>query len=129
LAEYFLYIQSLNKLIMTNKIKKFLLLMEECKIKLPILAEELDAVDQRISWTIKEEDGELECRGHIGLVFGEYSNYNAGSFVRIGHGFEEAAKSIREYHAEWLKEETKRQEKKQVEQLKEQLYNDYVNSK
>lgn len=112
---------------MTNEIKKFLLVMEECKIKLPILAEELGAVGQKVSWKIEEEDDELECSGRISLTFGKYGNYHTSSYVNLKHSFEAAAKSIREYHAEWFKEETKRNEKKQVEELKQQLYNDYIN--
>jgi len=112
---------------MIKKVNEFLALVQDAKDRLPALQKELNANSFSCTWQIEEEhDGSVDYMCRISLDFGQHSNYHAGSYINFNHGFDAAASDIREYHAKWLQDESKWQQKQQENEIKQRLYDEYL---
>lgn len=110
-----------------SEFPKLFKLFTDCKKQLPLLAKELGANSYRTSFSFKQDnDEEPQIRCNVNLSFGQYSNYSCGSYVNLSHPFAKAEITLREYHKEWLKEETKKQNVKKIEEEKERIYQEYL---
>lgn len=122
---------ALTKVMERNAINEHIEMVQDCRDKLNLLAEELNATDHYTSFSIEQErdSDEIDYRCNIRCTFGASMNYHAGSYVSKTHPFEEAEKSIRNAHAEWKEQEDKRQRTREEERIKRALYEDYLAQK
>jgi hypothetical protein len=102
-------------------------MVQDCKDRLPALAEELQAKDYYTSFDIEQERDEkpIEFSCSIHCSFGKWGTYHCGSYVSDTHNFDAAANSIREMHAKWKAEDDAKQLKREEDRIKQALYEDY----
>jgi len=111
----------------TSSVSTFMNMVQDCKDRLPALAEELQAKDYYTSFDIEQERDEkpIEFSCSIHCSFGKWGTYHCGSYVSDTHNFDAAANSIREMHAKWKAEDDAKQLKREEDRIKQALYEDY----
>lgn len=112
---------------MKKAVNEFLDLVEDAKDRLTGLANDLDANDHHVQWSIEDDgSGELDFRCRVQCTFGRFDNYHCGSYVSLKHPFAEAEESIREMHANWKADAERYERKREEDEIKDRLYQDYL---
>ena len=111
-----------------NAIYDHMRMVKDCRDRISALAEELQADEFRVTWSIEDEfgNGQVEYQCSVGI---QMPHYWMGSYVSAKHPFEKAEASIREMHSEWKREQDKKQLKAEQERIKQALYDDYLAQK
>jgi len=120
------YSDTLARVIEHNAINDHLKLVNDCKDKLPALAEELGADSYKTTWSIENDGNGTEYSCSVGI---QMPHHWMGSYVNIDHPFDKAEKSIREMHAKYTEEALQRKRREEEERIKRALYDDYLAQK
>ncbi len=112
---------------MKKAVNEFLDLVEDAQDRIIGLANDLNANSHRVEWSIEDEgDGEVKFRCRVQCTFGRFDNYHCGSYVSLNHPFEEAEESIREMHSKWAADNDRYERKREEEEIKQRLYDEYL---
>lgn len=115
---------------MTQEINEFLSMVADAKDRIIGLANNLEANHHRVEWSVEDDgEGDLHYRCRVQCTFGEHSNYHCGSYVDKTHPFAEAEKSIRRMHSEWKQHKQSADMRRQEEDIKQRLYEEYLAQK
>ena len=122
------YSDTLARVMQHNAINNHIKLVQDCKDRMPALAEDLGADSYKVTWSIEDEygDDKVEYSCSVGI---QMPHHWMGSYVSIDHPFEAAEKSIREMHANYTEEALQRKRKAEEERIKRALYEDYLAQK
>ena len=121
------YSDTLARVMQHNAINNHIKLVNDCKDRLPALANELGADSYKTTWSIENDgNGTTEYDCSVGI---QMPHHWMGSYVSIDHPFEAAEKSIREMHAKYTEEAIKRKRRAEDERIKQALYDDYMAQK
>jgi len=122
------YSTTLARVMQHNAINDHIKLVQDCKDRMPALAEELGADSYKVTWSIQDEYGldEVEYSCSVGI---QMPHHWMGSYVSKAHPFEKAEATIREMHANYTEEANKRKRKEEEERIKKALYEDYLAQK
>jgi hypothetical protein len=120
------YSQTLERVMQHNAINDHLKLVNDCKDRMPALAQELGADSYKVTWSIENEDGSTVYNCSVGI---QMPHHWMGSYVSADHPFEKAEKSIREIHAKYSQDALQRKRRAEDERIKQALYDDYLAQK
>ena len=113
---------------MKQRVNEFLDLVQECQTKLPELAKQLNADSFKTTWSIEDEYGDNKPQFSCSIGI-QMPHHWMGSYVSLDHPFEKAEASIRRSHSEWAINNQKRQAERQEQEIKDRLYQEFLNQK
>ena len=120
------YSETLQRVMQHNAINAHLKLVNDCKDRMPALANELGADSYKVTWSIEAEDDTIVYNCSVGI---QMPHHWMGSYVSVDHPFEDAEANIREMHAKYSEEAIKRKRRSEEERIKAALYDDYLAQK
>ncbi len=120
------YSETLQRVMQHNAINDHLKLVNDCKDRMPALANELGADSYKVTWSIEAEDDTIVYNCSVGI---QMPHHWMGSYVSASHPFEKAEAAIREMYAKYAQEAEKKRRRAEEERIKAALYDDYLAQK
>ena len=116
------YKKTLDRVIEKNAMHDHIVLVNECRDRMPALAKELGADSYKVTWSIENDGNGTEYSCSVGI---QMPHHWMGSYVSASHPFDKAEQSIREMYAKYAEEAAIKKRRAEEERIKQALYDDY----